>query len=193
MKPSPGRMLLPVVAVALLAALAAPAVQAQERWIHVRVVESGDRGETVRVNVPLALAEAVLPSIKVKHLENGRIKINHVRIEDVDMRAILAAVKNTQDGEFVTVESKRENVRVAKQNGYLLVQVRETRDGAERERVDVKVPMTVVEALLSGEKNELDLLAAIRALSKHGDVELVSVKERNTTVRVWIDSKNTSE
>jgi hypothetical protein len=53
--------------------------------------------------------------------------------------------------------------------------------------------MTVVEALLSGGKDELDILAAIRALARHGDTELVSVQDRKTTVRVWVDSKNTSE
>lgn len=184
--------------VLLVAAFAGPvSAQAQaEKWLHVRVNE-GEDGETVRVNVPLALAEAILPSIKVKHFEGGKVRLEeHMRahIEDVDIRAILEAVKNAQDGEFVTVESKKDNVRVAKKAGYLLVEVREMdKDGKEREKVDVKMPMTVVDALLSGGKDELDILAAVRALAKHGDTELVTVQDNKTTVRVWVDSKNTSD
>jgi hypothetical protein len=169
-----------------------------DKWLHVRVIEEGESGESVRVNVPLALAEAILPSIKVKHFDKGKVRLEehwHSHVDDVDLRAILDAVKNAQDGEFVTIESHRkENVRVAKRGGYLLVEVREQdKDGKDREKVDVKVPMTVVEALLSGGKDELDILAAIRALARHGDTELVSVQDRKTTVRVWVDSKNTSE
>ncbi len=184
--------------VMLAAALAAPvSAQAQtEKWLHIRVNE-GEDGETVRVNLPLALAEAILPSIKVKHFEGGKVRLEeHMRahIEDVDIRAILEAVKSAQDGEFVTVQSKKDNVRVAKKAGYLLVEVREMdKDGEEHEKVDVKMPMTVVEALLSGGKDELDILAAIRALAQHGDTELVTVQDKKTTVRVWVDSKNTSE
>jgi hypothetical protein len=63
----------------------------------------------------------------------------------------------------------------------------------ERSQVDVKVPMKVVEALLSAGKDELDVLAALRALSAHGDTELVTVKSDDSTVRVWLDSKNVSD
>lgn len=196
------RILTALAAVALLAAIITPAAaQAQAsategKWLHVRVIEAGD-GESVRVNVPLALAEAILPSIKVKHFDKGKVRIQehmHGHVKDVDLRAILDAVKTAQDGEFVTVESRKDNVRVAKRGGYLLVEVREKdKDGKDREKVDVKVPMTVVEALLSGGKDELDILAAVRALARHGDTELVSVQDSKTTVRVWVDSKNTSE
>jgi hypothetical protein len=38
------------------------------------------------------------------------------------------------------------------------------------------------------------VLAALRALSAHGgDTELVSVKDGKDTVRVWLDSKNSSD
>src|SRR4029077_2257049 len=34
-----------------------------DRWLHVRVTNPGNNEETVRVNVPLELAEKVLPTI----------------------------------------------------------------------------------------------------------------------------------
>jgi hypothetical protein len=194
----------------LLAGFAALAVTAQskpapaatpDKWLHVRVVEDGDRGEAVRVNVPLSLAEAILPALKVHNtIEGGRIKISHQHgwNNEIDFRAAFDAVKNAPDGEFVTVQKgKDEEVRVSKEKGYLIVTVRDDKlrkDGTRRaERVDVKVPMSVAEALFSGPKDELDLLGAVRALARHGDTQLVAVEDGKTTVRVWVDSKNTSE
>jgi hypothetical protein len=95
------------------------------------------------------------------------------------------------EAEFVTVESADETVRVAKQGGYLVATVDE-RTGSE-DKVNVRIPFAVVEALLSGATDELDLLAAVRALSQHGDAVLVTVQDKNTSVRVWVDSRNVSE
>ena len=60
-------------------------------------------------------------------------------------------------------------------------------------KVEVKVPMKVVDALFSAGKDELDVVAALRALSANGNTELVNVKDEENTVRVWIDSKNVSD
>jgi hypothetical protein len=184
-----------------------------ERWLHVRVIDSNHKGETVRVNVPLEMAEKVLPAINKDRLRNGKVQINHFDTEGIDLKALLEAVRSSKDGEYVTVQSNENDVRVAKQAGYMVVHVTEkgfrssqsAKDKAdksdksadksyERSRVDVKVPMKVVEALLSAGKDELDVLAALRALSAHGgDTELVSVKSDDSTVRVWLDSKNVSD
>ena len=178
-----------------------------EKWLHVRVVSSDNKGETVRVNIPLELAEKVLPAINKDRLHNGKVTIDRGEMEGVDCRALLAALKDTKDGEFVTVQSRDSDVQVAKQNGYMLVHVTEKRwhEGkdakdskeakmTEKSRVEVKVPMKVVEALFSAGKDEIDLVAALRALSAHpGDTELVSVKEDGNTVRVWLDSKNVAD
>jgi hypothetical protein len=83
-------------------------------------------------------------------------------------------------------------VRVAKSNGNLIVHVLDkTKDG---EKVDVTVPMKVVDALFSTTKdNELDVAAAIRALSDAGDAVLVTVQDATEHVRIWIDSHSSSE
>jgi hypothetical protein len=178
----------------------------EEKWLHVSVVSHDDKGETVRVNVPLSLAEKVLAAIHKDKLQGGRIRVREFEVHGIDVRAIFEAVKDARDGEFVTVQSKHDNVRVAKEKGYLLVKVEETRrievksekQGEQpairesRDKVDVKVPMSVVEALLSAGKDEIDLVAAIRALAAHGDSILVSVEDNRNTVRVWVDSKNVS-
>ena len=188
-----------LLAVAVILALSATGLLAQEtaaqtsgdKWLHVRVEKSGEDGEFIRVNVPLSLAEAVLPTIETHNIRHGKIRFHHHR-NGIDLRALLAAVKDTNDGEFVTIEKKDETVRVAKENGFLLVTVSKSK-GEKSEQVDIKVPLVVVEALLSGGEDELNIAAAIKALRQFGDIQLVSIRDGDETIRVWIDSKSTGE
>lgn len=163
-----------------------------ERWLHVRVICTDGKGDTVRVNVPLELAEKVLPAVNHDRLHNGKVKIDNSEINDVDLRAIMEAIRSAKDGEYVTVQGNDNDVRVAKEGNHLIVHVVD-KEGSKKSQVEVKVPMKVVEALLSAGKDELDLVAALHALSSQGDVELVSVKDSENTVKVWLDSKNVAD
>ena len=167
------------------------ALAAENRWLHVKVEDGGEKAEIVRVNLPLSLAEKVLPAIHTKELNEGRVKVSEAKFKDVDLRAILEALRTAPENEFVTVESEHQNVRVAKSAGNLLVKVRNAKGKAEN--VEVTVPFTVVDALLSGGKDELDLLAAVRALGALGDTVLVTVNDEHSKVRIWVDSRNTAD
>jgi len=184
---------------ALAQSTAAPASSSQsttsaskDRWLHVRVISSDAKGETVRVNVPLELAEKVLPAINKDRLHAGRVKIDNAHMDDVDLRALVEAIRTTRDGEFVTVQSNECDVRVAKLNNHLIIHVLD-KENSKKSDVEVKVPMKVIDALFSAGKDELDLVAALHALSSQGDTELVSVKDHENTVRVWLDSKNVTD
>jgi hypothetical protein len=184
---------------ALAQSTAAPASSTQsttsaskDRWLHVRVISSDAKGETVRVNVPLELAEKVLPAINKDRLHAGRVKIDNAHMDDVDLRALVEAIRTAKDGEFVTVQSNDCDVRVAKQTNHLIIHVLD-KQNAKKSEVEIKVPMKVIDALFSAGKDELDLVAALHALSSQGDTELVSVKDHENTVRVWLDSKNVTD
>jgi hypothetical protein len=167
--------------------LAAPA----ERYLHIKV-DDPSKGESVNVNVPLSMAEKILPTVNKGSLHNGHVTIGKADLNDVDVRAILDALRTAQDNEFVTVKEKDQEVRVAKSNGNIIVHVRDS--GKESQKVDVTVPMKVVDALLSTAKeNELDVAAALRALSDAGDALLVTVQDATQHVRIWVDSRNTQD
>ncbi|MGB2637599.1 MAG: hypothetical protein WAN32_01490, partial [Candidatus Acidiferrum sp.] len=76
-----------------------------ERWLHVRVVSTNSKDETVRVNVPLSLAETVLPAINHDRLHDGKVRLGCMDCDGVDIRTLFNAVRNTKDGEFVMVQS----------------------------------------------------------------------------------------
>ena len=176
---------------------------AADRWVHVKVEDGGAQGETVRINLPLSLAEKVLPAIHTDKLCAGKVKVSKGDIHDLDLRAVMEALRTAPDNEFITVESRHDNVRVAKAGGNLLIKVQENKETAgtkaktetktRAETVNVTIPIAVVEALLSGAQDELDILAAVRALGAVGDTVLVSVDDQHSKVRIWVDSRNTLE
>jgi hypothetical protein len=164
---------------------------AAERWLHVSVDNQNSKGERVRVNLPLSLAESLLGAVKHGRLEAGKIRINEFKVDNIDLRRAFQAIKSAKDGEFVTVDSTDAHVRVAKEKGFIIVKARDSRN--KTGTVDVRVPIEVVDALFSGGPDELNLIAALRALAGKGDIELVNVKDTESTVRVWVDAKNTTD
>ena len=168
-------------------AMAAPA----DRFLHVNVQDPANDG-SVHVNVPLSLAEAILPAINNSDLHDGKVSIHNHDMNGVNVAELLNAVRTAPDNEFVTVNDKDADVRVAKANGSIIVHVTDKRD--KNRKVDVTVPFKVVDALLANAKNdELDVVAALRALNDAGDVLLVTVQDSNQRVRVWVDSRNTQD
>lgn len=170
-----------------ITALAAP----KDHYLHIRVDDPA-KSESVNVNVPLSMAEKVLPTINHGNLHQGRVTISNADMDGVDLRTILDAIRTAPDNEFVTVKQHGQDVRVAKLNGNLVVHVREVGEGAHN--VDITVPMKVVDALFStAKKDELDVAAALHALAEAGDTLLVSVQDATQHVRIWVDSRSSQE
>jgi ribonuclease HI len=186
----PTKLLFPALALSsaiLLTATLAVAATAT-RYLHVKV-SNPTSYELVRVNVPLTLAEKVIPAINHGELRDGKVHIGNMHADEVDVRAILDALKTAPEGEFVTVQNTGDDVRVAKEHGQVVVHVI---DKNSKETVDVTVPWDVVEALVSNTtENQLNIEAAIKALQNVGDTTLVRVSGSDENVRVWIDSRNT--
>ena len=186
----PTKSLFPALALSsaiLLTATLAMAASAT-RYLHVKVTNPTSH-ELVRVNVPLILAEKIIPAINHGELRDGKIHIGHMNADEVNVRAILDALKTAPEGEVVTVQNAGDNVRVAKEHGQVVVHVL---DKDSKENVDVTVPWDVVEALVSNTADDqLNVEAAIKALQNVGDTTLVRVSGSDENIRVWIDSRNT--
>ncbi len=170
--------------VVLLASASSAGAQARP-WLHVQVEEA--RGAKVHVNVPLSLLEVVMkaapqPIFDEKHIHLGKHGRN-LRVSDA--RRMWQELKAAGDTDFVTVRDEDEDETVTVSRKGDLVQVRV--EGAKKgERVMVDVPITLVDALFSGEGEELNVQGAIQELSKRrGDV--VRVEDKDDRVRVWID------
>ena len=186
MKNLKGLLLVAVIVAATAAWAASP-----ERYLHVKVSNASTH-ELVRVNVPLSLAEKVIPAIHNGDLSNGKVKIGEFKTDQIDVRAIVDALKTAPEGEFVTVQSNENDVRVAKDHGQLVVHVKDK--GKKGQNVDVTIPWNVAEALISNaNEHELNITAAIQALAAAGDITLVTVTGDEENVRIWIDANNSDK
>jgi hypothetical protein len=166
-------------------AVAAPA----ERYLHVNV-QDPTNGANVHVNVPLSMAEAILPAINNHDLHDGKVSLHNADLNGVDLPTLLKAVRTAPDNEFVTVNDPNSDVRVAKHDGNIIVHVIDKRH--RDQKVDVTVPLKVADALVATANNgQLDVAAALRALDNAGDILLVAVQGSGQRVRVWVDSHNT--
>jgi hypothetical protein len=187
--------------VGLLALSALPAATAAAQtgtaWLHVRVEEAKEATK-VSVNLPMTVVEAILkasPEIIEKH---GKIHIGEEHgLKMADIRKAWKALAEAGDAELVTVESEEENVKVMRKGDLVLVFVdnkakpgKDGKPGKRGEEVRVEVPVSLVDAFLSGEGEEGNIQAAVAELQKRrGDI--VRVKDDDSNVRVWIDEQNT--
>jgi len=173
-----------LLAMLVLAMGVAGVASASGLWLHVRVDETD--GARVKVNVPVSMVEKAIAMLPEEHLRHGRLQLDECceHMSPAELRELWQEIKDSPDMTFVTVEEDDESVRVWKEAGYLKVHVLEL---DKNEQVDVQVPLGVVDALLSGEGDELNIEAAIRALVEQGEGELVTVSGDDEKVRVWVD------
>ena len=183
---------------ALAVASGAPAgAQTGTAWLHVRVEEAKEASK-VAVNLPLSVVEAVLrasPDMIEKH---GGIHLGREHgLKLADLRRVWKELAAVGDAELVTVESEEENVKVQRKGDLVQVFVdqkaKTDKDGKKLkgvEQVKVEIPVSLVDALLSGDEDQPNIEAAVLELKKRrGDI--VHVQDDDSHVRVWIDEQNT--
>jgi hypothetical protein len=170
---------------AFAAAAAGPAWAQAKPWLHVRVEEP--RKETkVHVNLPLSVVEAVLAAAPQKLVSRGRIHLHDHDLSVADIRRAWNELKDAGDAEIVSIQERDQTVSVRREGRFFRVRVDKP---SEKEAVNVDLPVSLVDALLSGEGRELNVREALAELQKlRGDI--VRVTDRDSTVRVWIDEKN---
>ena len=178
---------------AALALLVAMPLFAQTPWIHVEVDETGEDDTRIRVNLPLSVVQVALEAAPDKIISDGELHLRHVD-KDLDiesLRKMWAELREAGDAEFVTVEEENETIRVRREGGFIRIEIedRGERADGEPEQVHVDIPVTVVDALFSGDGETLNIKDALAELSKErGDI--VRVDNGETQVRIWIDARD---
>lgn len=177
-------------AVALAIAGFGPEASAQPQadaggWLHVHIEGAADEGERMALNLPLGAVGAVLAMAPRGMVSSdGQLVIPEEHGVSVsELRTMWRELMAAGDSEFVTMQRADQSVRVARTGEQ--VQVRVT--GPE-ETVSVDLPVAVVDALLSGEGDTLNLSAALDELRElRGDI--VRVVEQRRQIRVWVDEQ----
>ena len=175
-----------VMGVTLMVLGTAVAEAKADLWLHIKVRE-GDDGGRVSINLPLSVVEAATPMIPEEARHASRLRVEGQDLSVADLRRIWREVQRQPDATFVTVDDSNGHVRVARSGSFLLITAA---DQASRhgDHVEVRIPASVVDALLSGADERFNLGAALTALAKTGEGDLVTVNGNNETVRMWVDS-----
>src|ERR1700692_2212670 len=194
-----------VMGIALLLMGAAAAEAKTKLWLHIKVHDGNDDSR-VSINLPLSVVEAATPLIPEEARTASQLRVDGHDPSVQDLRRIWREVQRQPDAAYVTMDEGHARVRVARSGGYLLIRAAD-RDtpapapapesgggggGHDRahagDHVEVRIPVPVVDALLQGSGDRFDLAAAVAALARTGEGELVTVNGGHETVRMWVDA-----
>jgi len=159
------------------------------RWIHVRVQNVKGVSGNVSINLPIELASAALSSLPGDQEHHGKFKIE-ASVNGADLRAVLDAIGRSPDNVFVTMERHDKEVSVAKSGRDLLIKIADDQSVPHhfRNTINIRVPVSVVQAMVATNSDDLDVGAGIRALASEGELDVTMNKEKET-VRVWTDTR----
>lgn len=178
----------------LLALTAAPGAAATNKWFHLKVDDRSNDGAEVTVNLPLNLIEMAFEMIPEELSQEVstelEVELNDAGFDVDQLRRLWDEVRYGEDATFIQVREKDTEIRVSKQGDLF---VAETVGDTAETRIDVRFPLQVVDALFSGPDDRLDFAAAIRALADYGSGDMVTVRDRDSSVRIWIDSNNVAD
>lgn len=165
------------------------ALAANTHWLHIRVASEGE--DQFNLNLPLSLVDSLLPMIEDKDWDRGHFRSGRFHWRDhewtvAELRELWDAVKEERGYDLATFSNRHSNVRLFLDDRYLRV---ESEDDS-RDQISAKIPITVVDALLSGEGEKLNLMAAVEALKTLGNDELIRVDAERSSVQVWIDQNS---
>jgi hypothetical protein len=198
------KSVLGVVGWMLMVVGAAAAETTTDLWLHIRVHDAGE-GSKVSINLPLAVVEAAAPLIPEEARGGGaRLRVENQDLSVADLRRIWRQVQKQPDTTFITVDDANGKLRVARSGGFLLIRAADAgnaansaaagdRTKAHGDKVEMRIPASVIDALLAGDGDSFDMGAAIRALAKSGSGELVTVNGDNETVHLWVDANADSK
>jgi len=158
------------------------AAASDDRWIHIRVDDADDAKGRVDIQVPIGMVSSLLPALKGAH-GHGSIHVDGDSVDLAEIKGYWSAVRAAKDGEYVTVRDEDSDVRVSKRGGYFLLNVD---DKGGKSRVRMKVPLPLIDAVLAG-GDSVDLDALGGALAKAPTGELLTVDDKDSHVRIWID------
>jgi hypothetical protein len=101
------------------------AIAQSSHWLHVKVETAGTKMEKVKINIPMALVETVLPMIEENDLMKGKIRLSDLPMTVPQMREIWQTLKSEGDFELASVQDGDTDLRVFKEGDYLYVRSNE--------------------------------------------------------------------
>jgi len=176
-------MLTKTLAIVLSASFALAGSARAAEWIHVAIDKPGET--QVKLQLPMTLAGTALAMLGDQaKIESGSIRVGNQDMDVARLRETWKAVRAAGDAQFVSIADQNADVKLSTKSGSLLVDVKEHAGGST---VHVILPNDVVDALLSGEDNQLAIDAALTRLATSPKGDVVRVENGEERVHVWLE------
>jgi len=169
-----------------LTMLTAPRVAAADKdliWLRVEVHDRGGEHQKVKVNVPLSLIEVVGDSI------DKRAFMSNLRQTppSLGIPKRWREIRKMDGGDFMTVESEKEHVRVWKDDEFFRVNVQE--EGFSEPNIEVKLPLAVMDYVFESKAKDLNFQDLVDQLRGHLPLTLVTAKHDDESVKIWLEEQ----
>lgn len=171
-----------IAAALLVAVLAACSADAAERWFHVEVRDRGREAARVMINLPAAIVARSVPEIPFDDVEHCDLRVGCASVAPRDIHALWRTVASGGSGEVLI-----DGIGVTAERQGTWVVLRHS-GSAWCEPGEVRVPLALVAALVSTpSEDRVNVRAAIVAISRMTDADVLLARGDDSTVRVWID------
>ncbi len=165
---------------------AAAAHARADLWLHIKVRDANE-GSKVALDLPLAVVEAAMPLLPADARFSGSLRVGDRDLTVADLRVLWHELAQHPDATYLTVQGSDGKVRIGRESNHLVI--RATDQSAHHgEHIDLRLPAPVVDALLTGSDNQLNMAAAMAALARTGEGDLVTVNSHHETVHMWVDA-----
>jgi hypothetical protein len=129
------------------------------------------------------MVEVALNVVKDESIKGGKLRLQMTDVTVADMKEVWNELKKARNAEFGTLQKQSETVHVAKHGDVVIVKVIK----GQKTTVDLRVPVPLVDALLEGSGNELNVRGALLAIRQTNGGDILKVTDHETHFRIWID------
>jgi len=183
MKSHAFRILVPVLALAFVAAAVSPLFAEEPTiWLRVEVNKTGEDHAKIKVTLPLSLIEVAIESV-----DPSRVFHDIKSEKGIDLAKMWKQVRNLDVDEFITVDSDEAKVKVYKDSEFFRITVQE--ENYEKPNVEVRIPFTVMDYLFEEHKEGFKFSDLVRSLKGQLPLTLIEATHDEGTVKVWIEEK----
>ena len=175
-----------IILVAYLVAI--PLLAQEQPWLHVQVEEDATDGKGMTLRLPLPAVVALITMVPNTTITNGQLELNREQQEIVTvLRDLLKQLERAEGSKFLTSRHEDGTVRVERQDQHYKVDIHGQGVSAQ-----ATISVVLVQALLSGETETLNIDAGVNVLRKLRG-EVIRVDESNRHIRVRIDESTGQE
>ena len=155
-------------------------------WLHIRVTDAASDKDRVNVNLPLSLADMALDLLDDPNIKSGRVRLDGREVSLVRIRQVWSELRKLGDGELLTVKEGEQVVSLWRVGAGIRLETREGGGGSRK--LQLEVPVRLVDALLAGDGESLDVRGALDELKEGPRGEILKLTDEDGgRVRVWID------